>query len=80
MKSIIEILGGAQTLLGISFDLDTIFEERLSPEYKAFLALIGLIEEKLPRKTGSPPYIFWSFTQPGHPAAAKGSGGRAVRL
>jgi transposase len=48
MKNIIEILGGAQILLGISFDPEVLFEERLSQEHKGFLALLRVIEEHLP--------------------------------
>lgn len=48
MKSISDILGGAQILLPVSFDLQTCFEEYLNPEQRTFLALLGLIEVHLP--------------------------------
>jgi transposase len=48
MKNLIEILGGAQILLGLSFDLDSIFEERLSDEHRGFLAFLRVVEEHLP--------------------------------
>jgi hypothetical protein len=37
MKSILEILGGAQILLGLSFGLQECFEEYLTEEYRGFL-------------------------------------------
>ena len=37
MKSITEILGGAQLLLDVSFDLQKTFEEYLTMEKRAFL-------------------------------------------
>jgi hypothetical protein len=37
MKSITEIPGGAQLLLGVSFDLQETFEEYLTTEQRAFL-------------------------------------------
>jgi len=48
MKSITEILGGAQLLLGISFDLQTTFEEYLTTEQRAFLVTLRVIEENVP--------------------------------
>jgi len=48
MKSITEILGGAQLLLGISFDLQTTFKEYLSTEQRAFLVTLRVIEENVP--------------------------------
>lgn len=47
MKNLIEILGGAQILLGLSFDLDVLFEQNISLEHKGFLALLRVIEEHL---------------------------------
>jgi hypothetical protein len=41
MKNLIEILGGTQLLLGISFDPDVLFEERLTAEHR------GLLQEAL---------------------------------
>ena len=62
MKSITEILGGAQILMGISFNLQDSFEEYLSEEHRCFLAMLRLIEEALPvlsmdrRLRGRTPY------------------------
>jgi len=47
MKSISEILGGMQILLELSFDLQTGFEEYLTEEQRAFLAMLRVIEEHL---------------------------------
>ena len=51
MKSITEILGGAQFLLGVSFDIQDTFEEYLSEEQRAFLVILRLIEEDFPVRT-----------------------------
>jgi len=51
MKSLTEILGGSQLLLGVSFDLQDTFEEYLSEEQRAFLVLLRLIEEDSPVRT-----------------------------
>jgi len=48
MKNLIEVLGGAQRLLGINFDPDVLFEERLTAEHRGFMALLCAIEEHLP--------------------------------
>lgn len=48
MKNIIEILGGAQMLLGLSFDPDVLFEERLTSEHRGFLAFLRVVEEHMP--------------------------------
>ncbi len=48
MKNLIEILGSTQLLLGISFDPDLVFEERLSAEHRGLLVLLRVIEEHLP--------------------------------
>jgi hypothetical protein len=48
MTTITEILGGAQILLGISFDIQECFEEHLDEEHRAFLEMIRIIEEELP--------------------------------
>ena len=50
MKSITEILGGAQLLLAIPFDLQETFEGYLSNEHRAFLALLRVIEDSLPQR------------------------------
>ena len=48
MKNLIEILGGTQRLLGLSFDPDVLFEERLTTEHRGFLAFLRLVESYLP--------------------------------
>jgi transposase len=48
MKSITEILGGAQILLGISFNLQDTFEEYLTNGHRAFLSILRVIEEHQP--------------------------------
>jgi len=48
MKSVTEILSGAQILLPVSFDLQECFEEYLNPEQRTFLLLLEVIEEHLP--------------------------------
>jgi IS5 family transposase len=48
MKSIAEILGGAQILLGVTYDLQDSFEEYLSTDHRAFLAMLRVIEEHRP--------------------------------
>jgi hypothetical protein len=67
MKTISQILGGAQALLIVSFDIQTCFEEYFSDAYKTFLHLLHVIEELLPplvrcrAKTGRPPYPYLPF-------------------
>jgi hypothetical protein len=48
MKSITEILGGAQILLGVAYELQDHFEEYLTTDHRAFLALLRVVEEQLP--------------------------------
>lgn len=48
MKNIIEVLGGAQILLDISFDPAILFEERLSNEHQSFLAFLRVVEDHIP--------------------------------
>lgn len=48
MKTISEILGGAQILLGISYDLQDSFEEYLNDDHRAFLAMLRVLEQHLP--------------------------------
>jgi hypothetical protein len=48
MKTVTEILGGAQILLGISFNLQDSFEEYLTVEHRSFLLMLRLIEEAQP--------------------------------
>jgi transposase len=67
MKSITEIIGGAQGLLDISYELQDVFEEYLSDEYKAFLHMLRVIEEAQPpitrryAGTGRRPYEYQPF-------------------
>lgn len=62
MKTVTEILGGAQTLLPLSFDIQRCFEEYLTDEHRCFISLLRVIEESQPRiaveaaKTGRPAY------------------------
>lgn len=49
MRSITEILGGAQTLLDISFDIQDVFEEYLTSTHRAFLHTLRIIESHLPQ-------------------------------
>lgn len=55
MKSIAEILGGAQILLGLAYDIQESFEEYLNTDHRAFLAMLRVVEEYLPpvERTGS---------------------------
>jgi transposase len=48
MKSIAEILGGAQILLGTAYDLQDCFEEYLNKDHRAFLAMLRVVEEHIP--------------------------------
>jgi len=67
MKTITEIIGGAQALLDINFDLQKCFEEHLTDEHKTFLHLLRVAEQFLPvyirpqAKTGRPPYPYHPF-------------------
>ena len=48
MKTITEILGGAQVLLDISFDLQKCFEEKLNDQQITFLHMLRCIEKYFP--------------------------------
>jgi transposase len=67
MKSLAEIIGGAQCLLDISFELREIFEDHLSDEHKTFLHMLRIIEESQPPMirryagTGRKPYEYQPF-------------------
>jgi len=67
MKTITEIIGGAQALLDINFDLQKCFEEHLTDEHKTFLHLLRVAEQFLPpyirpqARTGRPPYPYHPF-------------------
>lgn len=55
MKSITDILGGAQILLGLNYDLQDCFEEYLNTDQRSFLAMLRVVEEHIPSliRTGS---------------------------
>ena len=67
MKTITEILGGAQALLDIGYKLQDCFEENLTSEHMGFLHLLRVAETFLPiyirpqARTGRPPYPFHPF-------------------
>jgi hypothetical protein len=67
MKTITEIIGGAQALLDISFDLQNCFEEQLTDEYKAFIQILRVIEKAQPSVerqyagVGRKPYQYQPF-------------------
>jgi hypothetical protein len=67
MKTISQIIAGAQGLLDIPFDLTGYFEEHLSDEYKTFLHMLRVIEEQMPMLirpyagTGRIPYQYTPF-------------------
>ncbi len=48
MKNVTEILGGAQILLNVSFDIQTVFQEYLTEEHRAFLAALRIIDHRIP--------------------------------
>ena len=67
MKTITEILGGAQVLLDISFDLQKCFEEKLNVQQKAFLHMLRCLEKYVPSLnrpyagTGRIPYQYLPY-------------------
>jgi len=67
MKTITEILGGAQALLDISFDLQKCFEEKLNIQQKTFLHMLRCIEKYIPvlyrpyAGTGRMPYQYLPY-------------------
>jgi transposase len=67
MKTITEIVGGAQVLLDISFELQNCFEETLNEQQKTFMHILRCIEERLPTLvrpyagTGRIPYQYQPF-------------------
>jgi transposase len=69
MKTITEIIGGAQGLLNISYDLQDVFEEYLTDEYKTFLHIVRVVEgaqNPLVRRyagTGRIPYQYQPFVR-----------------
>lgn len=44
MKSVTEILGGAQNLLDISYDIQEVFEDYLTDMHHLFLSMLRIIE------------------------------------
>ncbi len=64
MKTITEILAGAQALLNVDFKLQQCFEEYLSDDYKAFMHIVRVAETYLPNchrrraMTGRPAYAY----------------------
>lgn len=48
MKTITEILGGAQTLLPVSYDIQDCFEEHLTNEHRLFMHVLRVIEDAQP--------------------------------
>jgi IS5 family transposase len=67
MKTIAEIISGAQALLDISFDVQQCFEEYLDGEQRTFMHMLRVIEEALPpvlrayAGTGRKPYPYLPF-------------------
>jgi transposase len=67
MKTITEIIGGAQGLLNISWKLEDIFEEYLDNTYKTFLHILRVMEAAVPAMirgyagTGRKPYQYKPF-------------------
>lgn len=49
MRSVTEILGGAQILLGISYDIQDVFEDYLTETHRLFLSILRIIDELLPQ-------------------------------
>lgn len=62
MKTISEILGGAQILFPVSFNIQDCFEEYLTDEHRSFIAILRVIEDAQPSvricraRTGRPPH------------------------
>lgn len=48
MKSVTEILSGSQMLLGISYDIQDVFEDYLTENHRVFLGILRVIEDSLP--------------------------------
>jgi hypothetical protein len=46
MKTISQIIGGAQALLNISYNLTECFAEYLSDEYKTFPHMLRVVEDR----------------------------------
>jgi hypothetical protein len=51
VKTIPEIIGGAQALLDVRFDLSACFEESLTDKQKTFLKYFGIIPSRIPAYT-----------------------------
>jgi hypothetical protein len=69
VRTITEILGGGQQLLGINFDLQKCFEEHLTDEHKTFLRILQVIEsncslnERTYAGAGRKPYPYFPFVR-----------------
>jgi transposase len=67
MKTITEIIGGAQGLLNISYKLEAVFEDYLDNGYKTFLHILRVMEAAVPlfmrryAGTGRKPYPYQPF-------------------
>ena len=67
MKTITDIIGGAQALLDIGFELQDCFEESLADDQITFMHILRVIEDVMPpiirrkAQTGRPPYPFKPF-------------------
>ena len=61
MKTISEIIGGAQTLLPLDYELQDCFPELLNCEHLSFLHHLRVIEEHLPQES------FIHTQRTGHP-------------
>jgi transposase len=48
MKSVTEILGGSQMLLGLSYDVQEVFEDYLTDNHRLFLSMLRVVEGSLP--------------------------------
>jgi len=67
LKTVTEIIGGAQGLLDISYDLQICFEEKLNDQQRTFLNMLRCLEkhmnipERIYAGTGRKPYPYISF-------------------
>ncbi len=46
MTTVTEMLGGGQVLLGLNYDVQVLFEERLSDEQRLLIAILRLVEDE----------------------------------
>ena len=54
MKTVLDIIGSGQGLLGLSYDPQDVFEDYLTTEHRAFLTMLSVIEEQLPSSSPLP--------------------------